>query len=120
MLEIKVREESSKPVNSTLSCRSIFAPASLQPGMTEKIGRHYSLHCPHYSAVGECVKWALLLPKAWTVIVHLRRACEISKKDLQPTTTRPAYSSRGVIHLHCSDSPDVLVFFRLYAPLCYS
>lgn len=44
VLEIKVREESSKPVNSTLSYRSIFAPVSLQPGMTEKIGRHYGLH----------------------------------------------------------------------------
>lgn len=35
-----ISEESSKPVNSTLSCRSIFAPVSLQPGVTEKIGRH--------------------------------------------------------------------------------
>lgn len=70
------------------------------------------------SAVWGCVKWALLLPKAPTVIVYLhRRPCEISKTG---SLHRPAYSSCGVIYLHCTAFPDV--FFPplcFYMPFCY-
>lgn len=49
MLEIKVcfvhqQGVLQKAVNSTLSSWSIFALVSLQPGVTEKIGRHQGRH----------------------------------------------------------------------------
>lgn len=68
------------------------------------------------SAVWGCVKWALLLPKAWTIIVYLHRACEISKKVSQPR--------RPDLHIHCAVSfaCTVLVFqmFFLSVFICPS
>lgn len=56
------------------------------------------------SAVWVCVKWALLLPKAWTVIVYLHCACEITKKGSQDR--RPGLH----IHLVVSFTCLVLIF----------
>ncbi len=66
------------------------------------------------SAVWGCVKWALLLPKAWTVIVYLRRACEISKKGSQHR--RPDVH----IHLAVSFTCTALVFQMFFFSLLYA
>lgn len=60
------------------------------------------------SAVWGCVKWPLLLPKAWTVIVYVHRACEISKKGLAAQTARPAHS---VLWCHL---PAPCWFFQMF------
>lgn len=60
------------------------------------------------SAVWGCVKWALLLPKAWTVIVYVHRACEISKKGLAAQAARPAHS---VLWCHL---PAPYWFFQMF------
>lgn len=69
------------------------------------------------SAVWGCVKWALLLPKAWTVAVYLHRSCEISKTDLQHTRPELCIHLCSVVYLQHIGFPDVFFLRFLHALL---